>query len=1759
MEPKKTPGYSGPNATPPIVGIGASAGGLYALGCFLNALPKEFGFVIVFLQHLSPKHRSHLSELLTKGRPHLEVLEIADGMEALPGKLFICPPGKEINIHKGFFYATNPQREHVHLPIDEFFISLAEEAEDRAIAVILSGAGTDGARGIQAIRSAGGTVFVQDPSTAEFPGMPLAAFSTGKVDEALKPEDIAREIVKLVTAGTVGKGRDDVVSAAQFDTFFRLIREKTGYRFNHYKQNVVNRRIRRRMYLNGVASVQDYIQVVTDKEQEAAALATDLMIGVTSFFRDQLAWKALKVEVIRHLVSNIEDTPIRVWTPACASGEESYSIAMLLHHELDLAGRNRDFQVFATDVNDRALEKAREGRFPGSIAADIPADLMRKYFIGSEDGQFAIISKELRERVVFAKQDLMTDPPFSRLDLIICRNFLIYLEPDAQEKSIALFHYALKEGGYLFLGNAESTGRNSALFKSVGNKKCRVFRKLERTDATRYPLSVPFAGERALLVPSRQMLAAANQPTITEFIQNSLLEEYAPAAIAINQNYDILYHNGPTSRYLHQPRGLPTQNLLLLLPENLRSRVRGAIYRAGKEANPVSIRVSFMSKGEQPSQSLPGKRGSKSSSPSKAAKAGGPSFLKGGKGEVQSNRTVTLRISKLQENIFLVVFREKHGAPLTEEPPSAETESGDEIVVRQLESELSATRVDLQSNIEQLKGLNEELQSSNEELQAANEELETSREELQSLNEELLTVNTQLQAKIEEQDATNNDLNNFLTSTNIPTILLDTRFRVKRFTAAMSKLLKLIPSDIGRPIVDMSQENLGSDLIVDAQSVLEQLVPLRQEFKINGTSYVRTTLPYRTADNRIEGVVITYNDVTELKRAEERTRNLASFPQLNPNPIIEMNASGSVSYINPATERILESLGMDKGEIRAFFPKDLDIILKDLEKKIDTFVNREVAVKDRIFNETIQLVPQFNAARLYAYDITKRKRADEALRASEERLKLFIEYAPASLAMFDRTMRYLSVSRRWMSDYGLDERDLRGLSHYDIFPEIPDRWKEIHRRGLAGEVVREDNDRFDRLDGSVQWLRWEVRPWHDVAGDVGGIVIFSEDITERKNAEETLRQSEERLRYHVENSPLAVIEWNADFIVTRWAGESQKIFGWSAVEIVGKPIMDLRMFFEEDIPIVQKTMEKLTDGVSRHVVSTNRNYTKDGRVIHCTWYNTVLQDAGGKIKSVMSRILDITERKLAVEALRESEARFRTLFETMTEGFSLDEIIVDDAGKPIDLRFLSINPAFERHTGLKAKDIVGRTTRELFPEAEPVWFERYGKVALTGEPVHFEERFGPLDKWFEVSAYQTEPGRFAVVFFDITERKRTEALLQHSLQRLELLSRTAGELLQIPEPQKAVESLCRKVMEYLDCHAFFNFLMDEKAGRLHLNAYAGISEEEARRIEWMDLGVAVFGFEAREGQCIIAEHIPATSDERTELVKSYGIKAYACYPILGPGGMVIGTLSFGTKNRETFSDDELSLMKAVTDQVAVAMMRMRGEQSLRLRTDELETSNKELEAFIYSVSHDLRAPLRTMAGFSKILIEEYGNKMENEPKDYLMRITNASEKMTELIDDLLRLSRISKHDMDRMDYDLSRQASSIAAGLYEADPGRSVEFSIEEGLRASVDPNLIRVALANLIENAWKFTSKKMNARIEFSAFEKEGKTVYYVRDNGAGFDQTLANKMFSPFQRLHTEKEFEGTGIGLAIVERIIRRHGGAVWAEGDVGKGATVFFTLG
>jgi len=541
-------------------------------------------------------------------------------------------------------------------------------------------------------------------------------------------------------------------------------------------------------------------------------------------------------------------------------------------------------------------------------------------------------------------------------------------------------------------------------------------------------------------------------------------------------------------------------------------------------------------------------------------------------------------------------------------------------------------------------------------------------------------------------------------------------------------------------------------------------------------------------------------------------------------------------------------------------------------------------------------------------------------------------------------------------------------------------------------------------------------------------------------------------------------------------------------------------------------------------------------------------------------VIESSEARVDRNALKRSEEKLRVLFSHMTEGFAYHRIVLDEIGRPCDYVFLEVNEAFEKLLGIKAKDIIGKRVTQVLPGIEKDssdWIGKYGKVALTGKPLHFESYSEALIKWYSVSAFSQSKGFFAVTFSDITERKKAEEALLINNERLSILSEANSLLLSTEDPERIVQTIAAKVMQHLKCDCFLNFIADEKADKLRLNAYAGIPEETASGIKWLDYGVAICGCAARDGCLIVSENIQENGDMRASLVRSFGVQAYACHP-LTVGPKTIGTLSFGTRSRTTFTQDELSLMKTIAGQVSVAMARKLAEDSLKGYADELESANKELESFSYSVSHDLRAPLRSLDGYSSALVEDYSEKLDEQGKKWLKNIHSSSLHMGQLIDDILGLSRVVRAELKFEQVNLSEIAQSQATKLKESEPVRKVEFVIASGVEVVGDRNLLELVLQNLLGNAFKFTSKSQSARIEFGFDRQNENKVYFVRDNGAGFDLKYVDKLFKPFQRLHSDKEYPGTGIGLATVQRIIQRHGGMVWADGEVNKGSTFYFTL-
>jgi len=1333
----------------PIVGIGSSAGGLEALKKIFSATPPDSGMAFVLIQHLDPTHESLMVELLAR-HTTMKVVQISNGMPVAPNRIHIIPPNTSLTIKDGILLLSKPiARRGLRLPVDTFLEALAVDQQENAIGIILSGTGSDGTLGIKEIKVHGGLAVAQDPETAQYDGMPKSAIMTGLVDYILPVEQIPSALIGYLKHSiAIGRGGDPLLIGAEerLKKIFMLLHVRTGHDFRCYKRNTLIRRLQRRMTINHLREIQDYLAYIETHPEEIEALDKDLLISVTHFFREPEVWEYVNSTVVTKLIDRCgENQPARVWVPGCATGEEAYTLAILLLEEADRRKRECQIQIYATDIDREALDVARRGVYPENIAEQVSAERLNRYFTRRDSGSYQV-AKRLREMVVVAPQNLISDPPFSRLDMISCRNVLIYIQLELQKKIISMFHFALRNGGYLLLGNAESIGQMTGLFDTM-SKKWRVYQ--QKGSVRRMPVDLPLGLDTGRAAgQAMYKLVATPAVRFADIAKTQLINRFTPPSVLVNDNYETLFVSGSTKDFLSIPEGLHTDNVLEMAEPVLRPKLRTALHKAGMENR---------------------------------------EFVMGGirLTQAETARTVRLTVSPVAEGgnekgLFLVSF--EYEPKIDTAYPDQLDEISEESVIRRLEDELRQSREELQSTIEQmetsneeLKASNEEVMSMNEELQSTNEELETSREELQSLNEELSTLNSQLQDKVQDLEVTTDDLNNLLTSTNIATIFLSADFKIKRFTPAATELLRMIPSDIGRPLEDISRKFSDEKLFEDARRVLDTLVPEAAEVLSDDDKwYTRRIQPYRTQDNRIEGLVVTFSDVTELKRAQQRIE------------------------------------------------------------------------------------------------------------------------------------RYAAI----------------------------------------------------------------VKSSHD-----------------------------------------AILSKTLDGIITSWNKSAESLYGFTEEEMIGKSITCL-------VPVtkhkeIKDILGKLAQGKAVDVLETER-IRKDGTHMWTSLSASPVRDAQGKIIGASTIIRDISAKKRQEEeisllnlTLKQRVAELQTVFETAPIGI----VVANDS----TCCNMTLNSAGALLLGL-----------------EP------------GQPFQYDE---------------SQPG---------------------------------------PLPFKAFRS-----------------------GR------------ELKPAEWPMQRAAQEKLDIR-GE--VVEHVFADGSTRLISVNASSL--------LNENGHVRGAVA-------TLTD--------VTEQKRFEEKIQNLNENLNWQNEELEASNRELEFFVYSVSHDLRAPLRSIAGFSQILQKEGQDQLDDKGRDYLNRIYGGVVKMSQIIEALLHLSRISKQEMARVTVDLSAITASITAELGNAEPKRNVQVDIQEGLSSYADKQLIRIAMTNLLNNAWKFTSKTESARIEFGATAEDGKVIYYVKDNGAGFDDQHAGKMFWPFHRMHSDLEFEGTGIGLAIVERIIRRHGGRIWADSVKGQGATVSFTLG
>ena len=1284
----------------PIVGIGASAGGLEAFVGVLKNLPLDTGLGFVLVQHLDPLHESSLTQLLTRATS-MRVQEITDNLEVEPNNIYIIPPNTTLGIAGGVLeLQPRAQTGGAHHSIDLFFESLAQDRHELAIGVILSGTASDGTLGLEAIKAEGGITLAQDDS-ARYDSMPRSAIAAGCVDFVLSPEGIAKELARIAkhpyvageTAALLASEEDRASATAHeeeetalpaeghgtprtgarkagaeaeeaparpeengFKKILLLLRNHCGVDFTLYKSTTIRRRVLRRIVLNKKNTPEDYADFLRGNSEELDALYSDALISVTSFFRNPEAFDILQRKVFPSLLQHPGNEPLRVWVLGCSTGQEAYSIAMTFVESEKKASRMRTLQVFATDLNGALLDKARHGLYAKNLAQDVSPERLREFFL-EEDGGYRII-KPLREMVVFARQNLISDPPFSRMDLICCRNLLIYLEPDLQKKVLPIFHYALKPGGFLFLGASESIGGFTTLFHPV-DKKHRIYSKTPApTPAFKLPVKKTSGAPASLDIPESFAIdRGRTEPTVKGFhpelnaqreADRVMLNQFAPPGVLVDKDLQVLQFRGETSLYLKPPTGKPIFDVLKMAREGLVQPLRDAFNKAKKQKDTVRLKnVRIQSDGQ-----------------------------------IRNVNLEVIPLKNMSERSFLILFDDPAkqladpGRPenslRTSRPAGKKQESRR---INELETELSQTRDYLQSMHEQhesaneeFQAYNEEIQSANEELQSLNEELETSKEELESANEELITLNEEMANRNTELVRLNSDLVNLQVSTKLPIVLIGRDLVIRRFSAQAEKLFNLQAEDIGRGIGKVGQNLLfprEGRLVNDLEFMVTQVIETVRERECEvldkeGNWYLLRVSPYISLHKKVEGAVLVLINIDELKLSKQAAvaaRDYAeSIVRTVRDPLLILNSDLSVHTANDAFYKTFEvspaesegRLIYDLGNGQWNIP-GLRELLDEILPRNSFFENFEVTHDFVALGRRIMLL---NARKLESVDtpgrillgiqdVTEQLQNQMATRTSLSRNRALVDASAQIVWTTDPTGAVVEDSPSWRAFTGQTYEQWKGFGWLDaMHPEDQERVRELWQRTLADRVPVQTEYRLRHVSGEWRWMAVRAVPSLKTDGSVSEWIGMNVDISERKQAEEALRESESNLRDFIENASEG-LHWTDPAGMILWANQAElDMLGYTQEEYVGHNIAEFHAnrSLMEDILSGLRSGEVFNDyeaqmfrkdGSIRHVLINSNGFFKNGKFVHSRCFTR-----------------DITERKNAEEKLHaknEELARFNRL------------------------------------------------------------------------------------------------------------------------------------------------------------------------------------------------------------------------------------------------------------------------------------------------------------------------------------------------------------------------------------------------------------------------------------------------------------------------------------------------------------------------------------
>ena len=1157
----------------PVVGIGASAGGLEAFTDLLRYLPEKTGMAFVLVQHLDPSHDSVLPEILSRAT-RIRVAEVKDGTKLEPDHIYVIPANTSMVI-EGSVLRLGARRltRGMHMPIDEFFQSLAEERDSQAIGVILSGTASDGTEGCNAIKAADGITFAQTETSAKYSSMPHSAIAAGCIDFVLEPKNIAKELTRIgrhpYVAHLPAQREEDAAaigSGTDMEQLLSMVRDATGVDFKLYKAATLQRRIKRRMVLHRLERVKDYLHYIKENPGELDELYRDILINVTGFFRDKEAFDALRNHVFPTLFEHrkLDHAPVRIWIPGCSTGEEVYSIAIVLVEYLWEKSRKatsstgKEVQIFATDISDNALDRARTGLYTEAAVADVSPERLSRFFMRLDGGYR--INKSVRDMCIFARQNLAKDPPFSNLDLISCRNLLIYLGPALQKRVIPALHYALKPNGFLMLGSSESLGAFSDHF-SLLDKKNKIYQKKTSTRLITYFTGTDFSAHT--IENPRPSKAVPPEATVEKEVERLLVNRYVPASIVVNDIMEIVQFRGRTGAYLEPAAGHPTFSLSKMAREGLLVDLRTALSQAKKTNRPVRV------KGVQVKSN-------------------------GGTREINLE-VLPVRAQGSQERYFVVVFDES-GAPVVHEPKGKRGKASSKLTPQgreneRLRSEIQQLREQLQTLIEEhettgeeYKSANEEVLSANEELQSTNEELETAKEELQSSNEELTTLNEELHNRNTELSVANNDLLNLLANASLPVMMVGGDLRIRRFTPPAEKLMNLIPGDIGRRVGEVRSNLNLEDLEQIVRDTIDSALLYEREVqeKNNGRWYLMRVRPYKTADNKLDGAVITLQDIDVLKRTLDQTRLYGDLLTENAKePILILDGSLRVMTANRAfyrafqvdkaqTEgRLIFELGNGQWNIPRLLEM-LEHIRKDNFRIDDFEVHHDfpqLGVRTMLLNAR-RIEPQAGQQLIYLSleDITEQRAQVVVLKQQAALLDL----AHDAVIVRDLEGNIQFWNHGAEETYGWKrEEGIGKTTHELLHTEFPKPFKEIQaelaRTGYwEGELMHTRRDGERRVVGS-RWALMKENPEAPV------IIEINTDITDKKRSEESLRQlsgylmrvqDEERRRIARElhdstGQKLVALKMDLEGLVKREKTENQNLLS-GALKLADEATTELR-------------------------------------------------------------------------------------------------------------------------------------------------------------------------------------------------------------------------------------------------------------------------------------------------------------------------------------------------------------------------------------------------------------------------------------------------------------------------------------------------------------------------------------------------------------------------------------------------------------------------